>query len=298
MVEFIYKAVSLGATLYASVSGGKDGQAMVKALIDNGFKIEGLVHADLGKVEWKESLPQCQKLSEWHDIPLHVVTRKDGMGLFEYWRRRMLILKGSGKPFWSSSTNRYCTSDLKRAPINAFFTSTKRNLIISCEGIRADESAARSKKSPLSVRSNSSTYYKEWIIVTDKKGNPKRKLVAKDIDWCLTNFRPDKKLFLTWFPVFNFDLEDVWGTYGMSNELLRQARHSYKLQKVVPLWWTFHPAYVYGNERVSCALCILGSPNDLKNGAKYHPELLRDMISLEEEGEATFKNNWSLKELL
>jgi hypothetical protein len=44
--------------------------------------------------------------------------------------------------------------------------------------------------------------------------------------------------------------------------------------------------------------CILGSLNDLQNGAKHNPSLLSEMISMENEGDATFKNKWSLKTLL
>jgi 3'-phosphoadenosine 5'-phosphosulfate sulfotransferase (PAPS reductase)/FAD synthetase len=34
-----------------------------------------------------------------------------------------------------------------------------------------------------------------------------------------------------------------------------------------------HHAYALGNERLSCVFCIMGSRNDLANGARHHPEL-------------------------
>lgn len=279
-VEILQLAIDKGAKLYASVSGGKDGQAMVKSLLDNGHKITGLIHADLGRIEWPESLPMCETLSTRFNIPLHVVTRSDGAGLVEHWQRRLQTLKGQNKPFWSSSSSRYCTSDLKRAPIDKFLNSTGHKLIISCEGIRADESAARSKKEPFTVRHNSSSFYKGMTV-----------------EEALANFRPDKKLILTYYPIFNYTTEDVWNTYGLKSIDLIRAQEAYAHNCVVPSWWSFHPAYVYGNQRVSCMFCVLGSLNDLQVGAAHNPGLLQELVDMEKESGFTFKSKFSLASL-
>lgn len=42
-----------------------------------------------------------------------------------------------------------------------------------------------------------------------------------------------------------------------------------------------HYAYALGNERLSCVFCIMASKNDLRNGAKQHPELLEEYHQLE-----------------
>lgn len=42
-----------------------------------------------------------------------------------------------------------------------------------------------------------------------------------------------------------------------------------------------HPAYASGNERLSCVFCIMGSRNDIANGARQHPELFRKYVELE-----------------
>lgn len=295
MIDLICLALSKGAKVFSSISGGKDGQAATKVLYNWGIPIEGLVHADLGRVEHEESLPMCQKQSAELNIPLFVVKRADGLGLLEYWKRRMKLLQGKGIPFWSSSASRYCTSDLKRGPINAFFTSTKYNFIISCEGIRAEESPARAKKEPLSVRDNSSKYYKYWH---SSKINGRKKIYkAQSVEWCLENYNSKKRLILTWYPIFNFTIEEVWATYNQTCETLRVLRQYYNNSQRVPNAWNFHPAYVKGNERVSCKICILGSLNDMQNGADSDPELLNEMIEMEEYSGFTFKQNWSLKNL-
>lgn len=292
MLDLIQQAINKGAKLYGSISGGKDGQAMAKMLQTWGFELTGLIHADLGRVEWKESLYMCEKLSNELNVKLHVVTRRDGLDLMDIWRRRMEQIKAKTlipdeyeqkvRPFWSSSANRYCTSDLKRDPINVFFRNCGNDFVISCEGIRAEESKARAQKNPLEIREKiSSSFYKGMTV-----------------EEAIMNFQPGKRLALTWFPIFNFTTNDVWNSCGVDEEILFYCREHYKQTKEVLAVWPFHPAYVYGNERVSCVFCVLGSRNDLAIGAQHRPELLNELIAMEEEGGATFVNKWSLKNLL
>lgn len=281
MKEVIDIAIRKGAKIFASISGGKDGQAMSRVLINNNIKIEAFIHADLGRTEWPQSMGMCQKIADEHSRPLIVVTRADGLDMLSYWERRMKALKGTGKPFWSSAKQRYCTSDLKRGPINNFFRNCGSDFIISAEGIRALESKARAKKQPLSIRMNiSSAYYKGMTV-----------------EQAINAYKPGKRLALNWYPIFNYTTEEVWQTEGMTNEKLSEARRFYTSNYTVPSWWPFHPAYAMGNERVSCMLCVLGSLNDLQNGAYHNSSLLNEMIKLEEEGNATFKNGWSLKNI-
>ena len=56
MNDIINKAIAKGAKIYGSISGGKDGQAMINSLMTWGYNITGLVHADLGRVEWPQSM--------------------------------------------------------------------------------------------------------------------------------------------------------------------------------------------------------------------------------------------------
>jgi 3'-phosphoadenosine 5'-phosphosulfate sulfotransferase (PAPS reductase)/FAD synthetase len=283
MLEIIQSAIQKGAIIFPNVSGGKDGQALVKTLHTNQIPMAALIHADLGSIEWKESMSMCEKLAQEFSLDLFVVKRKDGRGLVEHWRNRMAKLKGKNKPFWSSSKSRYCTSDLKRDVINKFYRSLKHNdFIISAEGIRAGESKERAKKNPLQINYRiSSTFYKGMTVQE-----------------AIEKFTPGKRLVLTWYAIFNFSTEEVWATYGMSEEKLMEARIIYKATKQVPSWWPFHPAYAYGNVRVSCVFCIMGCGSDLKVGAEHRPELLAELIQMEEESGHTFKNGFSLKSLV
>nr|OYN53234.1 phosphoadenosine phosphosulfate reductase [Pectobacterium carotovorum] len=60
-----------------------------------------------------------------------------------------------------------------------------------------------------------------------------------------------------------------------------------------------HYAYELGNERLSCVFCIMASRNDLRNGAKHHPELLRQYEEMESKtGYTMHMNRISIKELV
>jgi 3'-phosphoadenosine 5'-phosphosulfate sulfotransferase (PAPS reductase)/FAD synthetase len=283
MLHIIQSAIAKGAAVFPNVSGGKDGQALVKTLANNNIPMAGLVHADLGRIEWHESLPMCEKLALEFGLDLFVVKRSDGRGLVEHWKARMVKLKGLFKPFWSSSASRYCTSDLKRDVINKFYRNLPHNdFVISAEGIRAGESKERAKKNPLQINTRISSSFYDGMTVEE----------------AIAAYKPGKRLVITWYAIFNFTTEEVWNTYGMTTAKLMEARAIYQDTNKVPAWWPFHPAYVYGNERVSCVFCVLGCMNDLKVGAKHRPELLAELIAMEDESGFTFKSNFSLKSLV
>lgn len=74
------------------VSGGKDSQAAAVATFAHLDRIGHtgpriLIHADLGSVEWKDSLPVCERLAAIHGTELVIVRRKQG-GLMEQWETR------------------------------------------------------------------------------------------------------------------------------------------------------------------------------------------------------------------
>jgi len=59
-----------------------------------------------------------------------------------------------------------------------------------------------------------------------------------------------------------------------------------------------HWAYKTGNERLSCVFCIMGSKNDLRNGAKQRPELAAKYVELEERTGYNLFHKISLKEVI
>lgn len=310
----IKKALEQGAALVASISAGKDGQAMLMALVIAYIRHNWqgplyALHCDLGRAEWPESYSHCQRIAATAGVELVIVRRPQG-DLFQEIEDRMEKLAGTDKPFWPSSSARYCTSDQKRDQAdkelikpkpfwpslnNRYCTGHQKTnqadkelrkfpLVISAEGIRAEESPARSKKEAVSIRKS----------ITAKA---LRDLSLED---ALEYQSFNQRLCLTWYPVFYWTEEQVYQRCGHSIEernyrraLYREGRKEEALDG-----WGMSQVYIYGNDRHSCIICILGSLNDLRTGAREHPEVINYLIGLEDKGGATFKHNWSLKELL
>ena len=80
-------------------------------------------------------------------------------------------------------------------------------------------------------------------------------------------------------PILDFRVEDVWATIAGTG---------------LPR----HVAYDKGNERLSCALCMLAKPGDIRNGARECPELAEHYLRIERETGHTFKNRQTLASIL
>ncbi|MCT8162860.1 MULTISPECIES: phosphoadenosine phosphosulfate reductase family protein [Pseudomonas] len=140
------------------VSGGKDSIAGLIAthryLNSIGFTGPRLaVHADLGSVEWDQSLFKCQEAAEKLGWEMDVTTRQAG-GMMERWLSRwsnntqrytdlscvQLILP------WSTPSMRFCTSELKVAVIRSRLKKLYPDYnIVNATGIRREESSSRAK---------------------------------------------------------------------------------------------------------------------------------------------------------
>lgn len=146
------------APVAIGVSGGKDSQAAAIATLSH-LKVNGhagtvvLIHSDLGVVEWKDSLPACQRLADKLGLELLVVRRKAG-DLMDRWEARWQSSKTRYEelstvtlvPCWSTPAMRFCTSELKTHIIMAELKRRFKNQpIINVTGVRREESAARAK---------------------------------------------------------------------------------------------------------------------------------------------------------
>lgn len=151
------------------VSGGKDSCALAFATVEHLRAIGHtgpvvLVHSDLGRVEWRQSLPTCERLALALGVELLVVRRESG-DMMDRWQKRWrdnlaryvelrcvkLILP------WSTPSMRFCTSELKTAVICRALTKRfPGKVILSASGIRRQESAKR-KKAPIAKKQNKLT---------------------------------------------------------------------------------------------------------------------------------------------
>lgn len=328
-------ALQKGATLACSISGGKDSQAMLNTLARAHIEHRWpgqiyAIHAHLGRAEWPQTLTHCQAMCDRLGIPLTVVSRPQG-DLVQEIRDRMDKLRTTAPP-WPSATNRYCTSDQKRgqiqkalraapfpSPTNRYCTGHQKanqidkalrsspwpsptqryctsdqktsqlvkqhrgdQLIVAAMGLRAQESATRAQRRTLSIAG-----------ITAKA---LRQLMPED---ALNQQQPDQRLAFDWLPIHDWNPEDVWHAIGTSTADLWRRQELYKGGAVDEALdqWPAHPAYVFGNRRLSCALCILANKDDLRNGAIHNPGLYQEYLQIEQESGFSFRHGFSLRDL-
>ena len=156
VTERVLSLIAEGAPVAFGVSGGKDscavtlaGTALLDYLGHDGPRV--LAHADLGMVEWDDSLATCHRLAAATGLELLEARREKG-GMMERWEQRWddnarryrdlrcvaLIL-----PF-SSNKMRFCTKELKISPIGKLLAGRyPGRVILSASGIRRSESRDR-----------------------------------------------------------------------------------------------------------------------------------------------------------
>lgn len=314
----VQQALDLGAALAISVSGGKDSDAMLRHLtaLHRSQRWTGqlfAITADLGRIEWPGTLKHIQSLCAELDITLVIVRRQKG-SMIDRWdeRRQVLIsqqqaeegaiarcregnnsnlleiepLKEGNKPFWSSSTARYCTKEMKTAEVDRYLR--RFSAVVCAVGIRAEESSSRAKKPHFQVRNDITTatlkaskglnaeQHEEWAT----------EAIAR---WVESNFKG--RLALTWNAVLDWPVEKVWESLGTSVEALEQRRTLYQSGNFTAALrgWPAHWAYVSGNSRLSCSMCVLASANDIQNGAKHNLTTWLELALMERQSGWSFQ---------
>lgn len=150
--------LSSNCVVAIGVSGGKDSDACAIAVsryLDSighaGPRV--LIHSNLGRIEWRESLPSCERLAARLGWELMVVRREAGDMLARWqgrWANNLaryrdlecvrLILP------WSTPSMRFCTSELKNAVISSALRKRfPAHDILNVTGIRRQESTNRSR---------------------------------------------------------------------------------------------------------------------------------------------------------
>jgi len=163
--------ISQKALFVVNHSGGKDSQAMLIRLLERVPKEQMVViHAALGEVEWHGALELAQRQAELAGVPFLIA--KAVKTFFEMVEHRFKVRPGPNSPSWPSASNRQCTSDLKRGPIEREVRRYARahgyTTIVSCMGIRAQESRGRAKQIQFRKNDRGSvagrTWY-EWLPI-------------------------------------------------------------------------------------------------------------------------------------
>ncbi len=152
--------IARNALFVVNHSGGKDSQAMylkIASMVPREQIV--IVHADLGEVEWAGAVDQIKATTAGE--PLFVVRSRRGL-------LQMIEERG----MFPSPSQRQCTSDLKRGPIEKQIRAiverrkadreTGWNIVVNCMGMRAEESPGRAKLNEFSFSKRNSLAGREW----------------------------------------------------------------------------------------------------------------------------------------
>jgi 3'-phosphoadenosine 5'-phosphosulfate sulfotransferase (PAPS reductase)/FAD synthetase len=153
----VLDAITRGAWFVFNLSGGKDSTACAQAataMLDQLGHPRArriAIHADLGRAEWRSTPATVAAIAERLGLPLVVVRRSAG-DMVARWEQRFangcrryedLELYHLIGP-WSSSSLRFCTSELKVQVIGPELARRYRGeTIVSVLGLRRAESAVR-----------------------------------------------------------------------------------------------------------------------------------------------------------
>lgn len=283
----IKAALLAGAAIILSISGGKDSDVMVKLVLE--FMAEQklsneviLWHSHLGRAEWAETPAYVESIAQRYNLPLFVqFPAKNGIQvdlLDEIDKRRKAMdEKGQGDlPHWPSAPNRYCTKSMKESECDKFINNRfKRDRdVIVVMGLRDEESTARAKKPDCWERNNSAPTLNRKV--------------------------------LNWLPIRKLTLAEIWQEIGYSLPDLMNLQTKHRFYRdigrkdvcaTLEANFKAHVAYLRGNERLSCAFCVLAGLNDWHNAAEYMPELYREYVRREDETGFSFVDGYWLRDL-
>lgn len=158
MSDQIQTLIARGALFVVSHSGGKDSQAMFHHLVSLVPREQIIVvHALLPGVEWE-------------GVEEHVRATTLGVPVITTQARRTLLEMIEQRGMFPSPSQRQCTSDLKRGPIERAVRATGHKLIVNCMGMRAQESSSRAKLETFKFSERNSKAGREvydWLPIHD-----------------------------------------------------------------------------------------------------------------------------------
>jgi 3'-phosphoadenosine 5'-phosphosulfate sulfotransferase (PAPS reductase)/FAD synthetase len=233
-------------------SGGKDSQGSLIWAV-NTYKKENVI-AVFSDTGW-ESEMTYKHIKETTDIlGVKLVTVRSK-------KHKNMLGMVKAKKRWMSPKARFCTEELKIIPFIDWLLDEHKASALIVQGIRANESAARSK---MLKGCNLFKYYKVPYKY-DKKGKAKyHSYRKKDVLKFLETYDDSIQR-----PMFNKTGQEVIDYIHENNQ-------------------TPNPLYKMGMDRVGCFPCIMITQPQLKEFNKRFPERLQEIVKLELEFNSTF----------
>lgn len=258
-----------------SSSGGKDSQAMLSYVVRRSKALGMLhkvvvVHADLGRAEWDGTRELAELQARLAGVRRFEVVRASGADLLDRVEIRYGKLKAKAEK--EARERGEDPAEAKVAPAwpsssARWCTSdVKRGPIWTLYTRLAAELAHLGR--PVRILA--------CIGQRAAESDQRAKLAEVEIDRGASNGR---RHVTTWRPIHAWSDRKVW------REIARSR---------LP----YHPAYDWGNRRLSCVFCVLGCNNDLVNGARRVPELAAAYARTEAKVGADFKKGLSMQEII
>ena len=277
--RLLYLVREWKALVIVNHSGGKDSQAMYLHLTrDLGVPHDQIkvVHADLPGADWPGTLEHVQANVD-HDVEVVRAKFSDGAvkELYDYVLHR-------GK--FPSSQQRYCTSDLKTTPINAWIRQALcevnglekpckvdpggRRVVVSAMGMRAQESDNRAGLAEWELNVGESVAGRVWLEYL-----PIHRWKTPQV------FRQIKR-----------HGQDPFWIYGRTPAHRRRLLEAGSVDdrgNAVPM------------QRMSCVFCILGSLRDAGVASRIGPQAIAEKICKTEiETGHTFKHGFTMPQII
>lgn len=163
-IDRALEEVEAGALFVLNHSGGKDSQAMMIRVLEVVPRTQlVVVHATLGEVEWEGALDLAKKQA--FDAGVTFLVAKAPKTFIELVQHRARTRPDA--PAFPQSSNRQCTSDLKRDPIMTTVRRLTKHLglkrVVTCMGLRAAESSKRAQMKTWSRSTRGSKAGREWF---------------------------------------------------------------------------------------------------------------------------------------
>jgi DNA sulfur modification protein DndC len=276
--RFLYLVREHDALVIVNHSGGKDSQAMYLHLTrDLGVPHAQIrvVHADLPGADWPGTLDHVKRTTDG-DVAVVSAKFRGGMlkELYDYVRKR--------KKF-PSAAQRYCTSDLKTSPINAWIREAMcrlnglprecrippegRRIIVSTLGMRAQESDNRAGLAPWELNVGESVAGRLWF------------------EYLPIHEWPTTRVFDT---IRRHGQEPFW-IYGQT------PAHRARLVEAGSVDDQGRPVPM---QRMSCVFCIMASTRDIGVASLIGPkEIAEEICKVEGETGHTFRYGTTFREL-
>jgi len=249
--------------ILVNISGGKDSQAVLDETV-GAAEAAGVrdrvvtVFCDLGDDdEW----PGTRELAAGHaahyrlrhEVVCRQVTGPDGQRV-----QQTLSEHIEQRGMWPDAARRYCTSDLKRAPVYRLMTrlageqraagiTGRRIRILNVLGLRAQESPRRALMAPFAHDERASN---QTVRCVDE-----------------------------WLPIHSWTTGQVWA-------------------RITQAGTRPHPVYAAGMPRLSCRFCVLASRAALVLAARLDPEGAQRRAAMEERMGHSFRQGMAMRDII